>query len=259
MIFINKLLTLSILTLLPFFASSQLIQIEFTGLVNSQDDYGLFGNSGESYSDQYATVKITYDTLLAPLDSNPDSDYGLYSDASNLGWLNFSVDFNGTIHDEVKFDVINFAEASTFDSWEPGVLYENVSFSKGSRDGNEANGEPTTNTPNTNSMEGEGFHFHISTLGEDLINSEDIPITMFGEHSLVDPTTTFRFSYMKYLIYPDGTSGGGWFKSNIEMKSFQSLSVTEISVPEPSSISIFLICLLGIIFVRRNNKFTHLS
>jgi len=257
MTLLNKFLTLSILTLLPFFASSQLIQIEFSGLVNSQDDYGLFGNSGETYSGQFATVKITYDTLLAPLDSNPDSDYGLYSDASNLDWLNFSIDFNGTIHDEVKFDVINHASASTFDSWEPGVLYEDVSFSKGSRDGNELNGEPTTNTPNTNFAESEGFYFNISTLGEDLINSEELPITMFGEHSLVDPTTSFSFFYHKSLHHPDGTSGGGLFQSNIEMYSFQNLSVSEVTVPEPSSISIFLIFLLVIMFTQKN-KPSHL-
>lgn len=246
MTLLNKLLTLSILTLLPFIASSQLIQIEFSGLVNSQDDYGLFGNSGEIYSGQYATVKITYDTLLAPLDSDPHANLSHFSDDNNLDWLNFSVEFNGVIRDEIKFDVTNTTAAGVFDSWEPGVIWENVGFYKGSGNGIVSNGEPTTNTPNTNISEGEYFYFNISTLGEDLVNSDVLPITMFGENSLGDPSTYFNFSYGKSRSYPDGTSAGGVFQSNIEMYSFQNLSVTEVSVPEPPTLAILLLGLMGL-------------
>ncbi len=259
MTFLNKFLILPILTLLPFFASSELIQIEFTGLVNSQDDYGLFGNSGESYYNKSATVKITYDTLLAPLDSNPDSDYGNYNDESNLDWLNFTIEFNGFIRDEIKFDAINQASGWVFDTWQPGVLYEDVSFSKTSNDGRERNGEPTTNTPNTNFVEGEGFSFKIATLADDLVDSERLPNTMFGDLSLADPSAYFSFYYSKYLLHPDGTSGGGIFQSNIEMNSFQSMTVTRISVPEPSSISIFLICFFGLMYFGKSIKMNNFN
>jgi hypothetical protein len=259
MTFLNKLLTLFTLTLLPFFASSQLIQIEFSGLANSQDDYGLFGKSGETYSGQYATVRITYDTLLAPLDSNPDPDYGNYSDDSNLDWLNFSVEFNGFIQDEIKFDVINRASGWVFDTWEPGVLYEDVSFSKGSNDGRERNGEPTTNTPNTNFVEGEGFSFYIMTLADDLVDSDILPNTMFGDNSLVDPSSSFSFYYSKYLLHPDGTSGGGIFQSNIKMNSFQNMTVTRISVPEPASIFIFLISFFGLMLFSKISKINNFN
>lgn len=244
--FLNKFVILTLLTLLPFYSASQLILIEFSGLVTVQDDFGIFGNLEDSYHSEYATVIITYDTLLAPSDSNPDSDYGYYRDDNNLDWLNFSIAFNGRIYDEIKFDNVNEATVSIFDTWEPGVLYEYVGFSKSSRDGNVRNGEPTTNTPNTNFIEGEGVSLNISTLGGDLVNSDELPINMFGANSLVDPSTSFSFSYLKYLIYPDGTSGGGVFQSKIKMDSFQNLTVSKISVPEPTIFAIFLLGITGL-------------
>jgi hypothetical protein len=223
-------------------ANANIINIELSGLATSQDDYGLFGVQGTSYTNELAKVLITIDMDLAPSDSDIDTDYGLYQSSSINSWLTFSVEFRGVNITEIQPDVYINSNVWIFDTWETGVLYEFLRISSGVNNGVYGNGEPISNTPNTNHSIGEGFSLDLSTLADDIVFSDSLGLSSFGSSFIEHPSTSTSFTYQVYENVPDGSQTGKRIASKISLNNFDTLKVSVTTVDEPPTI--YLISLL---------------
>jgi len=249
MIIFRNFFCLILTFLISLHANGNIINIELSGQATAQDDYGLFGVQGTSYSNELAKVLITIDMDLAPSDSDIDSDYGLYQSNSINSWLTFSVEFRGVNITEITPDLFLNSNVGIFDTWESGVLYEFLSISSGVNNGVYANGEPISNTPNTNHSIGEYFSLDLSTLADDIVFSDSLGLSSFGSSFMEHPSTSTSFFYQMYEYVPDGSQNGKHITSNISLNSFDTLKVSVTTVDEPPTI--YLISLLLFCFLAR--------
>jgi len=243
-------LTLAILNISE--SSASLITISFDGKANGQDDFGYFGDKYQNYVDTDISVLVTYDTDKAPTVNRADIDrYGRYEEAGNFDWLNISFTFNGISFPDFGTDVTNSSSHYLYGSETPGVITESVSFNKSMTNGVIPDGQPDPE-PNihTNFATSRSVSFQINTLGHDLIDSGDFFTGFAGEEFLKLPKgysgTYLSFSFFNQEISPNGTNSGKRKISEVYLTDFSNLQVKSVEAPEPSTLAIFALGMIGL-------------
>jgi hypothetical protein len=209
---------------------ASIIEISFSGLVSGQDDIGIIGLPGESYTTVIASGHIRYDTTIAPADSQPLSRYGRYENSPN-NWLDISVSVNGVTLNDFEHNVVSYQSILIENSSEPSAIPDSIIIQEGSNNG-VTNGDPLTNFYNAMN-----FRFDMNSSIGDLIDS-DVLSEDIGNYT--DVGITFGATE----IFPDGSMTGRAVQTHLGFTSIDRVTISSISVPEPST---FVILALGVI------------
>jgi hypothetical protein len=230
-----KYLSSCVTSFLLFFTSvthAGIIEINFSGLVSGQDNIGILGLPGESYTNVISSGYIRYDTTIAPADSEPHSRYGRYENSPN-NWLDISVSVNGVTLNDFEQNIISSQIVLIENSSEPSVIPDTIIISENSNNG-AINFDPITNFYNAMF-----FRFDMHSSIGDLIDSDALP-----EH--IGNYTNLDIGFGASEVFPDGSMTGRAVQTHLGFTSFDRVIMSRISVPEPSTLAIFAIGMIGL-------------